>query len=334
MELGRRGSRTTRLPTRFSVFSPDGSKIAFYSSRDGNFEIYTMNADGTNPTRLTNNAANDFGPSWSPDGSKIVFNSSRDGNFEIYTMNADGTSPTRLTNSSTFEAAPVFSPDGLADRVHHRPRWEQRNLFHERLGRRRRQPDEKNRPCTMPAPASPGRGTFPGRRERWSERVAHWEPPPPGSSTRRTARPSRRVVAFDTSTAGSRAASRVVSQSAPFNDQGRNLIFSITTNAGLASVSYANVSAAGVPGTAISPTIPAGSTGAIVSFVASDGTVNSVLPYAANRSVGLKPTRAGNKVTYAGSFTAVFDASGKNLAPGGAKSVTLDEKTGTLVGFE
>jgi dipeptidyl aminopeptidase/acylaminoacyl peptidase len=43
-------------------WSPDGAKIAFHSSRDGNFEIYVMNADGSNPTRLTGNAAGDFAP--------------------------------------------------------------------------------------------------------------------------------------------------------------------------------------------------------------------------------------------------------------------------------
>jgi Tol biopolymer transport system component len=47
-----------------AVFSPDGSKISFTSNRDGNFAIYTMNADGTQQTRLTNNLALDALPSW------------------------------------------------------------------------------------------------------------------------------------------------------------------------------------------------------------------------------------------------------------------------------
>jgi len=81
-------------------WSPDGSKIVFNSFRDGNFEIYVMNAgDGSGLTRLTNNGAQDGEPSWSPDGSKIAFESNRDGNFEIYVMNADGTNQTRLTNN-------------------------------------------------------------------------------------------------------------------------------------------------------------------------------------------------------------------------------------------
>jgi Tol biopolymer transport system component len=48
------------------AWSPDGSRIAFESYRDGNFEIYVMNADGSGQTRITNNTANDESPDWSP----------------------------------------------------------------------------------------------------------------------------------------------------------------------------------------------------------------------------------------------------------------------------
>jgi Tol biopolymer transport system component len=91
---------------------PTAHKITFSSNRDGNFEIYVMNTDGTNQTRLTNNSASDGNPVWSPDGSKIAFSSDRDGNYEIYVMNADGTNPVRLTNNSAADAEPSWSPDG------------------------------------------------------------------------------------------------------------------------------------------------------------------------------------------------------------------------------
>ena len=74
-------------------------RIAFMSNRDGDFEIYAMNADGSGQVALTANTATESSPEWSPDGSKIVFHSLRDGNAEIYVMNADGSGVTRLTNN-------------------------------------------------------------------------------------------------------------------------------------------------------------------------------------------------------------------------------------------
>ena len=87
--------------------------IAFYTDRDGNYEIYLTNTDGTGQTNLTNNAASDQIPAWSPDGSKIAFESTRDGSTsEIYVMNADGSGPTRLTNNSADDYWSSWSPDG------------------------------------------------------------------------------------------------------------------------------------------------------------------------------------------------------------------------------
>jgi dipeptidyl aminopeptidase/acylaminoacyl peptidase len=108
------GSNQTRLTTTEKVndvepaFSPDGSKIAFRSARDGNFEIYSMNADGTNPVRLTENEAIDRDPTYSPDGSRIAFSSIRDGNFELYYMNADGSMETRITTNTFEDARPSW----------------------------------------------------------------------------------------------------------------------------------------------------------------------------------------------------------------------------------
>jgi Tol biopolymer transport system component len=87
-------------------------KIAFSSYRDGNFDIYTTEADGSNVQRLTNNPASDSSPKWSPDGTKIAFISNRDGNPtpDIYVMNADGTNQTR-TNNPVIEDDLDWSPD-------------------------------------------------------------------------------------------------------------------------------------------------------------------------------------------------------------------------------
>jgi TolB protein len=65
-----------------------------------------MNADGSNPTNLTNHPAFDGAPAWSPNGQRIAYHSNRDGNFEIYVMNADGSDETRLTDHPN----PDFGP--------------------------------------------------------------------------------------------------------------------------------------------------------------------------------------------------------------------------------
>lgn len=92
-------------------WSPDGSRIAFRSSRAGEDEIYAMNADGSSQLNLTNDPAEDFAPAWSPDGTKIAFASTRSGGVPtIWIMAADGSDPTQV---STIDGEyPAWSPDG------------------------------------------------------------------------------------------------------------------------------------------------------------------------------------------------------------------------------
>jgi len=104
-------------------YSPNGSKIVFQSTRDGQSEIYVMNSDGTGQTRLTNNPAWDSAPAWSPDGTKILFTSLRDDGVTpaLYVMNADGSNQTRLTTGSdgvwrTIPPPPsVFTEEGTTN---------------------------------------------------------------------------------------------------------------------------------------------------------------------------------------------------------------------------
>jgi TolB protein len=87
-------------------------RLAFASKRDGNWDIYLMDADGSNVRRLTNDAAHDRYPAWSPDGKQIAFYSERGGNAKIYVMNADGSNQHPLTTGSTRDREPAWSPDG------------------------------------------------------------------------------------------------------------------------------------------------------------------------------------------------------------------------------
>jgi len=94
------------------AFSPDGSRVAFVSQRDGNAEIYVMNADGTGTTRVSNDPQPDGRPSFMPDGQSLVFHSSRTaGKQEIWAVNVDGTALTQLTRDSV-NSSPAVSPDG------------------------------------------------------------------------------------------------------------------------------------------------------------------------------------------------------------------------------
>jgi Tol biopolymer transport system component len=75
-------------------------------------DVYVMNADGSERTRLTTHPDEDFDPAWSPDGTRIAFRSHRDGDEEVYVMNADGSVQTNLTNNPTSDYSPAWSPDG------------------------------------------------------------------------------------------------------------------------------------------------------------------------------------------------------------------------------
>jgi Tol biopolymer transport system component len=120
-------------------WSPDGSKIVYFNYVDGGGDIWSMNADGSDPVQLTDSPAEDWWPKYSPDGSKIAFQSKRDGNheiyamdndgswspdgdriafittrdghYEIYIMNVDGSDQTRITNTTGHAIDPEWAPE-------------------------------------------------------------------------------------------------------------------------------------------------------------------------------------------------------------------------------
>jgi len=101
------GSGSTQVPA--------GEIVVFQSNRDGQFELYIMNGDGTGQTRLTNNATLEQDPSWSRDARRIAFVSrlgAQSDSQEIFTANSDGSGSTRVTNNAFADDKPSFSPDG------------------------------------------------------------------------------------------------------------------------------------------------------------------------------------------------------------------------------
>jgi len=109
-------TRTTQLDYN-AAFSPDGTKLAFVSDRDGNVELYSMNVDGTGVHRLTTNQAMDDHPSWSPDGRRIAFCSTRKPAAPghawngIYVMDADGANVHRISrDDAVADYSPAWSP--------------------------------------------------------------------------------------------------------------------------------------------------------------------------------------------------------------------------------
>ena len=107
-----RGTAGETLGDRDLSWSPDGTRIAFTSDRDGNEEIYVVDLETRRETNLSNDEAADTRPAWSPDGSKIAFLSRRFRGVDIYVMNADGTGQTNLTRFAATYTDPIWSPDG------------------------------------------------------------------------------------------------------------------------------------------------------------------------------------------------------------------------------
>jgi Tol biopolymer transport system component len=134
-----------------ATLSPDGSRIVFTSTRDGDLDIYTMNVDGSDVRRLTSALGYDGGPFYSPDGRQIVYRASRPtgdaaadyrrllaenvvrpSELEIWVMDADGSNQRQVTALGGANFAPYFHPDGrrvIFASNHHNPRGRNFDVF-------------------------------------------------------------------------------------------------------------------------------------------------------------------------------------------------------------
>ncbi|NLX10201.1 MAG: SH3 domain-containing protein [Chloroflexi bacterium] len=102
-----------RLGRSVEAQTDDGpGLVVFASDRTGDYEIYTLDPETGQTTRLTNDPGQDIQPVWAPDGETIAFVSDRDGDYELFVMRADGTDVRQLTNNEASESSPAWQPGG------------------------------------------------------------------------------------------------------------------------------------------------------------------------------------------------------------------------------
>ncbi len=92
--------------------SPDGKRLAYTSTHEGNQEVYVAKIDGSDPVRLTQSPGVDAHPCWTPDGRSVVFATDRWGGLELAIVRDDATGLKRLTHSPGLDDYPAVSPDG------------------------------------------------------------------------------------------------------------------------------------------------------------------------------------------------------------------------------
>lgn len=110
------GSDQVTLTPRYialnGIYSPATKRIYFTTNSPGNFEIYSMNSDGSDTTNLTLNSADDYEIALSPNGKLLAFASNRTGNFDVFVLDLQNNILNNLTHTPENESQPKFSADG------------------------------------------------------------------------------------------------------------------------------------------------------------------------------------------------------------------------------
>jgi dipeptidyl aminopeptidase/acylaminoacyl peptidase len=318
------GATVSSMVARTTLPVLANTRIAFRSNRTSNFDIWIMNSDGSNLLNLTDGTGFNQSPALSPDGTRIAFESDRSGNNDIWVVNTDGTNPTNLTNNANpnFSGNPSWSPEGT-----------KLAFFNSDGSATNIQTMNTNGTGVQKITNTSGINDTPswngGRLRTLIGPGAPLGTAAAGFLFGQQGKKVTSVLAFDTpnTLAAPRTNARVSAQTG-LTPGLPNVLFTLSADS-LASLSYVN----GLSAPVTTVPLAGGVTGAVVSFDASDGTIASVLPYAANRvASGAKlDTIVGGIHMLHAHFTGVWDGSGHNRAPSGASEVGIDAKTGALL---
>lgn len=101
-----------RVTNAYPCWAPNGSRICYESTADGDFDVYVVDLEDGTRRKLTDSLGRDGTPVWSPDGTRIAFMSDRDGHRQVYLMNADGSEQENLSRNEFVEEHPFWSADG------------------------------------------------------------------------------------------------------------------------------------------------------------------------------------------------------------------------------
>jgi WD40 repeat protein len=100
--VSRQGGAAKRITDYFNdahlpVWSPDGSRLAYYAYRDGDYDLWTVRPDGSDARQLTHGEDDDRDPAWSPDGKTVAFASDRDGSYDIWAVDVASGATRQIT---------------------------------------------------------------------------------------------------------------------------------------------------------------------------------------------------------------------------------------------
>jgi dipeptidyl aminopeptidase/acylaminoacyl peptidase len=300
--------------------SPTQLGIVFTRQVLGQGQIFVMNANGSNAHNVTPPSMagrSSFRPAWSPDGTEILCASTAGNSTSLIVFPLSGADVfiQVVSVSSGILSAPCWSPDGKKIAYMQNVSGSDQIWVANEDGTQAHVISSGSQDDTPGWTPFPQKRTLVGSGGSFSTSAAGFLYGQDGHLT-------TSVVVFGASD----PLSTTVTSETGINQNLHDIIFNIAGS--LNSIKYQN--GAGL----VQTVVPTGSvptaTGALVTFDASDGTVASIIPFSASRAKSA-PLVSGDEVVYHGSFLAVYDKSGKNLAPNGATEIHIRNGTGEVI---